>query len=537
MQLPFFRFAPHQLNGYLSAMQALKLPIGIQSFHSIRSEGYHYVDKTQLVHQLVSSGKYIFLSRPRRFGKSLLVSTLQELFLGNKSLFEGLWIADKWDWKPHPVILIDFNLMEYKTQPLEVALARQMDQNAEAHGVVLSAENFKDKFDELFTLLFANGQQVVVLIDEYEKPITDFLGEDEEKMLLHVDTLRNFFSVLKSRDAAIRFAFLTGVSKIGKMGVFSGLNNVRDITMLRQFSALCGYTQNELEANFPQELDSCMDVFHMDREELLGAVKKWYNGYSWDGLTPVYNPFSILNFLGAQRFANFWFETGTPTFLVRKVREGFVLPQDLDQLRGNELMLDAATPHSLGTLALLFQTGYLTIKSIEGPPTDRSIHLGFPNFEVRDSFLRYLLSEYKNLPPDQLEVEVVARMKEALRAGDLAAFFQIIRTVFASVPYPVFKTHEDYFHALMHVVLVLTGMMVQAEAPTNRGRIDQVLETGDRIYLFEYKLDGTPEEALAQIRQMGYAEKYHLSNKPITLVGIAFSTADRNIAAWKEVPL
>jgi Predicted AAA-ATPase/PD-(D/E)XK nuclease superfamily len=348
-----------------------------------------------------------------------------------------------------------------------------------------------------------------------------------------VDILRNFFSVLKSRDADIRFSFLTGVSKIGKLGVFSGLNNLEDISSDRQFATLCGYTQEELEANFPAELEGCMGEFGMGREELLGLIKNWYNGYSWDGEASVYNPFSILNFLKKSKFMNFWFETGTPTFLVKRIREGFVLPQDLDNLQADFSTLEAVGTGETGALALLFQTGYLTIKSVEGPPTSRILTLGFPNAEVRESFLRRLLSEYTGMPVDMTGVEVAVKMRKALQANDLDTFFKIARSVFASVPYPVFRTHEDYFHALMHVMLVLTGMKVQAEEMTNVGRMDNVLDTGTRIYIFEYKIDKPAEEALAQIMEKGYQEKLLIHNKPVTLVGVCFGTGERNITEWK----
>jgi hypothetical protein len=359
------------------------------------------------------------------------------------------------------------------------------------------------------------------------------LGEDEAQVLKSTDTLRNFFSVLKSIDGQLRFAFLTGVSKIGKLGIFSGLNNLKDISADEQFATLCGYTQAEFESNFPSELDACVQKFGIGRQALLDAVKQWYNGYSWDGTSKLYNPFSILNFLDAKRFANFWFETGTPTFLVKLVKRDFLMPHELEALRTADAGLESTDLLSVSPVALLFQTGYLTIGDISGPFDRRHYTLGFPNREVRESFFNHLMAAYMGSSSGIVNTTIAVKMSDALEAGDLEAFFLVVKSVLASVPYPLFRTREDYFHALMHVMLVLTDMRVQAEEPTNTGRIDQVLDTGSHIYVFEYKLDQPAQEALAHIKANGYAKSTALlANPPYRSASVSAPKTGTSLSGW-----
>jgi len=370
-----------------------KLPIGIDDFRELREGNYIYVDKTRQAYELINTAKFIFLSRPRRFGKSLLTTTLRELFLGNRELFAGLWIEDKVDWQARPVISINFNDLDYRTQSLDIALTEQMDKQAQAHGLTLLATEYKGKFQELIERL-AVEDKVVLLIDEYDKPITDLL-EDRKKVEEHVGTLKNFYSVLKSTEAThIHFGLLTGVSKYGKLSIFSDLNNPLDITTDRAFATILGYTQQELEDTFTDYIDRLVDTYAVDRTTLLEQIAYWYDGYSWDGTERIYVPFSTLVFLQQQTFENHWFSTATPSFLIKLLRESRIPAYRLEAIGGDSKLLNSADVNKISILSLLFQTGYLTIKNVQRSLRGVYYQLGYPNYEVRQSFQTHLLADY-----------------------------------------------------------------------------------------------------------------------------------------------
>jgi Predicted AAA-ATPase len=373
------------------------LPIGIQTLEQIRAKNCIYVDKTRLVHQLATTGTYYFFSRPRRFGKSLLISTLKELYLGNKALFNGLWIENNWDWsKTNPVIHISFDDVDYQGLGLNDALLEQLDECAALYGITLEKITLKSKFKELIAALSSQYGKVVILIDEYDKPIIDFLEKDEidiaKKNRL---TLRDFYSVLKNADKLLELLFITGISKFAKVSLFSHLNNLTDITLSKRYAALAGYTQEELEFNFPDYIQSCVENLKISREELLKQMKIWDDGYSWDGLTEVYNPFGTLNFLYDQRFRNYWFSTGSPDFLVKQMRR--ITYYNVENAVVNDRILDKYDIDNLELIPLLFQTGYLTVKKVDKMTGD--MVLDYPNKEVRESMYEFLIDDVSRNPP------------------------------------------------------------------------------------------------------------------------------------------
>lgn len=513
------------------------LPIGKQDFASIIESDFLYVDKTEKIYRLLKSGSYIFLARPRRFGKSLLLSTIKEIFQGNRKLFKGLWIEDKITWAPYPVIYIDFNKMDYRAQTLEQAISRQMDEQAALNNVPLEqTATAKQKFESLLETLGGKDRKAVVLIDEYDKAITDYLGEDEERLRDHVRTLKNFYGTLKSMDRCIHFTLITGVSKYGKVSIFSDLNNLYDATTDQSLATILGWTQDELEHNFDDRMDETAKHLKLSRAALLENIRIWYNGYSWDGETTLYNPFSILNFFQAKRIHNFWFSTGTPTFLMQLMIRDQMPAYQLERISGSEALLESADVLSTDLISLLFQTGYLTIKNVDQTQPGRTrYHLSFPNEEVRISFLKHLLARYMGKSVVLTEATYSEIMRVALEKMDLERFFLVLKSIFASVPYQIAGTQEAYFHSIVHVCLTLTGYVVHSEIPTNQGRMDAVLDTGGHVYLFEFKLRESADEALAQIRAKGYPERYRTAGKTLTLVGVAFDAEAKNVKEWKAV--
>ncbi|BDD06977.1 ATP-binding protein [Aureibacter tunicatorum] len=506
-----------------------RLPIGVQDFRKLRTEGLAYVDKTEQVYNLMNLGQHIFFSRPRRFGKSLLISTLKEIFSGSKELFEGLWIEDKIDWKTYPVIHIDFNEMNYRELALEAEIARTLDENAERNGVELSSEDSKGKFRELFKQLAVDGEKVVVLVDEYDKALTDYL-EDNERARENANILKNFYSVLKSQDKNIHFNFITGVSKYGKVSIFSDLNNLFDATMHDDLAALCGYTQEELQGYFSEELYKLCLKGSWGLDDLLQGIKLMYNGYSWDGRQKVYNPFSVLNFFNLGKFEHFWFATGTPTFLMKLMKEQQLASYELELLKTSGAILENNDLNNIGIQSLLFSTGYLTIKKEELKIGRTNYQLGFPNEEVRTAFMQYLLSTYIDRTADRLENDVISNLTDGIEHDDWELFFETINEkVFARAPYGILPKKESYVHSIIHMLMVLTGYEIHSEVQTRKGRMGSVLDTGDRILIFEFKIDRSAEEAVEQIKEMKYYEMYAHQEKPLTVVGVNFDTEKKEI--------
>ena len=505
-----------------------KLPIGLQNFQELRTGDYLYVDKTPVLRQLVETGKYYFLSRPRRFGKSLLVSTLSELFQGNQALFEGLWIHDQWDWtQKNPVIHLSLNSIGYKEIGLEKALALRLEKIAASYGLTLQMESNALRLQELIEQLAESFGKVAVLIDEYDKPIIDYL-DDLPQAEHHRDLLKSFYSVLKDADPYLRLVLLTGVSKFSRVSIFSELNNLLDLTLHPDYATMLGYTQSELEHYFEERINEISPRFG-GRESLLQRIKEWYNGYTWDGEHYVYNPFSILSFFSQKQFRNFWFETGTPTFLVKLLNR--TQQYDLENMRASAAVFSSFELDRIDPKALLFQTGYITIKSVD---ENQTYTLSYPNKEVRDSLLQYLLAEYTQSYPSDTPIHT-QQMKDALQADDLEGFAEALNRLFASIPYQIFiADKEAYYHSVTYLALSLMGSYIQAELSQARGRPDAVVHTEKVIYVMEFKLDQSAEEALAQIKAKGYAQPYFQPGKTVKAIGIRFSSERKQVDAWVE---
>lgn len=509
-----------------------KLPIGEQFFPRLREEKMIYVDKTRQIYDLMNVSSFVFLSRPRRFGKSLLTTTLREIFRGNRVLFQGLWIEDRLDWQSSPVLLINFNSVSYRNQPLAQGLAEYLDGLAREYGFVLANDDYKQKFRELLQRLSTQGR-IALLIDEYDKPITDHL-ENAQRVQEHVDTLKDFYSVLKSDEAEhLKFTLITGVSKYGKLSIFSDLNNLIDITLDPRFATLLGYTQSELELYFSDYIDRLMQTFQVDRKTLLERIAFWYNGYSWDGTNRVYIPFSTLLFLDTQSFENHWFATGNPSFLIKLLRQRAIPAYQLASVNADSTLLNSADVNNLSITALLFQTGYLTVKQSFNTIDGRSYELGYPNYEVSQAFQQHLLTDYLETGMDQVRALLLTDMQRSLQDRDVDAFIVTLKSVFADIPSRLFLPKEAYYHSVVYLVLRLLGFTIQAERMTNVGQIDAVLELPNTIYIIEFKMTSA-EVALEQVRQKQYAQPYLSRHKTIFLVGIAFDKTGRNIGDWKH---
>jgi hypothetical protein len=509
------------------------LPIGIQSFADIRESDYIYVDKTQLVHKLVTTGKYYFLSRPRRFGKSLLISTLKSLYLGHKALFEGLWIEDKWDWsKTNPVIHISFDAVSYTEMTLTEGLKIELRNQAKNYGLTLSSQDLKGLFKEFIMALSAKYGKVVLLIDEYDKPLIDYLENDKlEQAKANRIILRDFYSVLKSIGDHIQLLFITGISKFSKVSLFSHLNNLRDITIGKHYAALTGYTQEELEFYFEEYIESCQEGLDMSRGELLEQMKIWYDGYTWDGVTEVYNPFGTLNFLADQMFKNHWFTTGSPNFLIQQMRKFDRF--DVENSSVDAASLDSYDIDNMELIPLMFQTGYLTVKKLN--PRTSEIVLDYPNKEVRESMYQFLIHEIAKNPRRLHTGLTIQDLNKAFITKDLAQVKAIIKGLLADLPAETYKNQtEGLYHGLIHIVFNYLGLFVNSEVHSALGRADAVVQTLTDIYVFEFKFNKTAEEAIEQIHKKQYAHKYHALNKPLTGIGVNFDSANRQIDGWVE---
>jgi hypothetical protein len=504
-----------------------KLPIGIQAFSVLREEDYLYIDKTEFIYKMKSSGKVYFLSRPRRFGKSLLVSTLDELFSGRKELFEGLYIYDKWDWtKQFPVIRIDWTRINHSTpDEMKNGMCRYLRNIALRYQITIKGDTPIDCFDELiFTLNRTTKQKVVILIDEYDKPITSHLNSVHFEVMR--DDVHNFYQVMKGSDDAIEFIFITGVSKFSGLAVFSALNNPEDITMDSDYAAICGYTQEELESYFADYFDDLTENINMNRNEVLDEIKVWYNGYSWDGKTPIYNPVSTLLLFKKRDFSNYWFDTGTPTFLIDMLQKRNQIESILKPVETDASTFGSYDPANISEIALLFQTGYLTIKNVATIDKEKKYTLDIPNMEVRESFTRRLLHAYSNYPLDKIH-KLTREMHRQIGVGDSAGFDQNLRMLLANIPNILHKDNEGYYHSLFMLAMKMLGFEIQGEVMTNIGRIDAVMHQQDMIVIAEIKysakksLSKLLKAAMKQIYDNKYYEAY--LDRRIMLMAVAFT--------------
>ncbi len=508
----------------------MKLPLGIQTFSEIRNEGYVYVDKTEHIHRIVTTGKYLFLSRPRRFGKSLLLSTMRALFEGQKELFEGLWIEDQWDWnKSHPVIHVKFSSFKYKEQSLPKAIETGLDEEATRLGVELQKGDYYHPLKELIEEAYKKYQQrVVLLIDEYDKPIIDYL-DHLNQAAINRDHLKTFYSVIKDSDPYLEFVFLTGVSRFSKTSIFSELNNLTNLTLDFQAADLLGLTEKEIRHYFDKKLQEIADHKQIELEELMEEMRRWYNGYSWNGKTKVYNPFSLLSFLRSEEFENYWFETGTPTFLVKKMKDTRFFK--IEPMKASDSVLNSYDLENLNPLTILFQTGYVTILE----KYRQGIYIiDYPNQEVKASLEERLLNAYAYDEYGAGKVRAL-ELVEALEEGNVELFIRIINSAFASIPASLWqKENEAFYHALIHLLCSLMGVFIQSEINSSNGRLDAKVETPDSIYILEFKLGKSAEEAVNQIGEKGYFKPYMDSKKKRIGVGINFSIEKKEVEEWAE---
>ncbi len=520
------------------------LPIGRQTFEVLIRNQALYVDKTQYVYELITTGSVYFLARPRRFGKSLLATTFEALFQGKKELFEGLWISGNTDYEfpEYPVIFFDLSKKRVKNpRDFEEFIINEINEYAHSHGISLSLTEYDERFSELIRKLHAkHNSQIVVLIDEYDKPIIDNIANPN--VLDIRDTVRQFYTVLKAADRHLHFVFLTGVSKFSKVSVFSGLNNLLDVSMDPKYAAICGYTQVELETCFRLWIADLAAQRGEDENDILKKINYWYNGYRFSiGEQRVYNPFSTLLFFQQQIFKSFWFETGTPTMLINLLQENNFELKKLEGFSLREENFSSFEVDDLKIEALLFQTGYLTILNYH--EEDEEFVLGYPNYEVRKSFLNQLLSKTlgKFRPNGAIDIQLI----KCIRNGDIEGFLETLQSFFAGIPYDIQpgkrqREKEKYYQSIFYVIFALLGLHVRVEERTNKGRIDAVVETKNRIYLFEFKMDAADPEkaidgALKQIKQNSYFEKYlkDTGRKSLTLIGVGFAVEGRGIAGWK----
>ncbi|PWQ98835.1 ATP-binding protein [Leucothrix pacifica] len=509
--------------------QRQKLPIGIQTFSEIRLNNNYYVDKTPLALKLINNGKHYFLSRPRRFGKSLFLDTLKELFEGNEALFQGLDAHTKWDWSvKYPVLRFSFARKNYNDpESLSETLNQQLTRFEQNFGFKQQFDDAGSRFADLIDNLSAETKlPVVILIDEYDKPILDAINSPEIAKK-NRDFLRGFYSIIKDYDAQIQFSFLTGVSKFSKVSLFSGLNNLKDITLDARYSTICGYTDHDIDTVFAAELDG------LDRDK----IREWYNGYHWLG-EGVYNPFDILQLFDERAFKNFWFETGTPTFLVDLIRERQISSLQLNNLSGDDELLSSFEVENITLETLMFQSGYLTIKSVEKVEGNDFYELGYPNLEVYQSLNNSLL---KHLVHDGgAQVRQRLQLSKLLRANDFDGLKLLFQSFFSSIPYHWYtkneiQNYEGYYASIFYSYFAALGLDVTVEDCTNLGRIDMTLKFNDQIYIFEFKVvELVPEgNALQQIKDKGYADKYRALKQTIHLVGVEFSKETRNVLSFE----
>ena len=511
-------------------------PIGIQNFEKIRKEGFVYVDKTALIHRLATTGTYYFLSRPRRFGKSLLMSTIETYFKGKKELFKGLALEQlEKDWTEYPVLHLDLNGSKYMNSgDLNDILNLNLNRWESEYGVTTRYSTLSVRFQAVIDAAYEKtGRQVVILIDEYDKPIVDNLGNPE----LADDfkkTLQGFYSVLKAKDGQIRFGFLTVVSKIGKLSVFSGLNNLRDISMLPEYSDICGISEEDLHKYFDESVEELAVSNQLSKEDCYGKLKDMYDGYHFsEESVGMYNPFSLLNTFSSNKFKEYWFETGTPTLLVNVMKQtSFDVTTLSDQVEVSVEDLSGMQDIINRPIPLFFQTGYLTIKDYD---KEFDIYtLGFPNDEVKNGVLKFIFSYYVPVNPAEGNT-TTAKLAKALRTGSPDMFMRTLEALFANTTYQIQGDAEKNFQYAMYIIMELVGEYVQAERTTSNGRIDLLLQTKDYIYIVELKIDNTADAALQQIEDKGYAKPFVNDPRKLFKIGVSFSTADRRIEDWKVV--
>ena len=507
-------------------------PIGVQNFESLRKDGYYYIDKTELIYKIVSEGRYYFLSRPRRFGKSLLLSTIHAYFDGKRELFEGLAIEQlEKNWVKRPVLHLDLNIEKYDTpESLDRILENALYGWEGLYGANPSERSFSLRFAGVIRRAYEqSGHRVAILVDEYDKPMLQSI-DDEELQKYYRSTLKSFYGVLKTMDGYIKLGFLTGVTKFGKVSVFSDLNNLIDLSMNARFHSICGVTEEELHRDFEPDIRKLAEEQRMTFEEACQKLKEDYDGYHFTyDVAGLYNPFSLLNTFFNMRFDNYWFQTGTPTFLVELLQKHHY---DLYRMAHEETtsnVLDSIDSMSADPIPVIYQSGYLTIKGYN--KEFKMYRLGFPNDEVKYGFMNFILPFYTPIRDGEKRF-YIGKFVQELRSGDVPDFLTRLKSFFADFSYELSEDKERYYQVVFYLVFKLMGEFTEAEVRSARGRADAVVKTPKYIYVFEFKLNGTAEQALQQIDDKGYLIPYLADGREIVKVGVEFSAETRNISRW-----
>jgi hypothetical protein len=515
-----------------------KLPIGIQDFVKIREDGYVYVDKTASIHKLLTgSGETFFLSRPRRFGKSLLCSTLAAILEGRRELFSGLAIDGlAWEWQKHPVIRIDLNPGRYEAgvKNLDVQIHTALSDAAESEGLRLYGKTLEAQFGNLIkNMCNQRGQKTAVIIDEYDKPLLSAIDNRELHKKMRI-ALKGFYAVLKSYDRYLRFVFLTGVTKFSQVSIFSELNNLIDISLSPDYCDICGITHEELEADFQPEIDEIAQYKGFDRSEYLTKLKRFYNGYRFSkNPATVYNTIGLLyHFSNRGEFETYWFSTGTPTFLIKLMEEQKVDILGLENMSMTFAELQKFNVDNMNSVAILYQSGYLTIVDYNNEFGEYI--LDYPNEEVRSAFANALLEHYIHISARNVNA-LSLRLPKALIKGDIDLAMNELIVFLAEIPYDLAIRQEKYYQTVIHLIFRMLGLYCRSEVKIAAGRIDTLVETGNYIYCFEFKLDGSVEEALRQIDDKGYLLPWHNKGKKLVKVGVSFDSEKRTIGEWKAV--
>ena len=512
----------------------MKYPIGIQNFESLRNDGYVYVDKTALIYRLVDEGRYYFLSRPRRFGKSLLISTLEAYLSGKKELFKGLAIEQlEQDWTEYLIFHLDLNVGEYKTEEsLYEKLDAFLTPLERQYGTLPSLHEAGQRFEYVIGQAYKKtGKRIVILVDEYDKPLLATIAHPELQDSFRT-TLKAFYGVLKSMDGCIKFALLTGVTKFGKVSVFSDLNNLIDLSMNRRYQSICGITKEEITKYFDESVHELAEGYGMSYDAALARLKEDYDGYHFvNNGVDVYNPFSLLNTFANCEFGRYWFETGTPSYLVEVMKQdNYPLP-DITQEQVTGDFLNSIDSMSTNPIPLIYQSGYLTIKDYDSEFGFYT--LGFPNKEVEEGFTDYLLPLYTNIRQGE-SAFYIGNFVRDLRQGRIDDFMRRMETMLYDTDYKIVGDSELYFQNAFYLISRMLGFYTEVERETSNGRMDMTVKTNDYVYIFEFKLDGSADDALRQIDEKGYAKPFALDNRKIIKVGINFSLKKRCIEEWKK---
>lgn len=511
----------------------VKYPIGQQSFVRLRTENFIYVDKTCYIEKLLTGSKYYFLGRPRRFGKSLFLSTLKCFFEGKRELFKGLYIdSADWNWEPHPILYLDLNNQQYKEENnLDILIEDFLSTREREYGLQPSQQDHSIRFAGLIRRMYeTTGKGVVILVDEYDKPLVNNI-HNRQRFEMYRDKLTTIYSNFKSSADYITLVFLTGVSRFGKLSVFSGLNNIQDITFDIDFSAICGITEEELTDNFKDSIKTLSQRYRRSGDEEQLELKRHYDGYHFSEECPdIYNPFSLLQVFAKRKYGNYWISSGTPTLLVEQLKRTDTDLTQLLNVRCSQNALAGLDIENITPVSLFYQTGYLTIKDYD---FDTDIYtLGIPNVEVKQGFFEYLLPYYtsvKNIEPKVFVVDFLAEMEEGL----VDAFMKRLESMFAGIGYDMHFDEERNVQNAFLILFSLIGLNVDAEVKTSDGRIDILVRTKDYVYIMELKYDGTPEEALQQIECKEYALPWAIDGRKVIEIGINYSSKKRRIDGWK----